>query len=1170
MNAHVGRRIVALCALAGTLMLAGVAAASDALQQRASFRSEAPAIVEAGPTMEGGRDSWVVRSRKVRIDTDVLRAAAHQAATGQSRIQLPLFDDTVITVEVRDAAVRGAERFTLQGVVSRMPASHVTFSVWDTAFSGFIMIPQLGQFKIVADEPGWYRVEHIDPNLMPLCPVSERHVVRGKAGAGLDEPMVQAGDDPIRLTLLGFFTQEAASQAGSGAELFALLNADVATMNAILANSGVNLEVHLITAAMVPYLECNDEEQPPYPDCMGMFDLSMLAAGAGDLAPVHDWRSTLCADLVTLLVHYSEDTGEPCGIAYLLGEPTIQAFDQAPFSVINVRCMPGTTLAHEIGHNLGANHDHAQGGTGTYPYSFGHRFPVPGGDPVFPWITVMSYPPGMGVPYFSNPTINLFGYPIGIPAGLPLQADNALTFTNNAPYVASFSYQVCLGAEERLVPSGPYPTIQSAIDASNNGDRIVVSAGTYNEAIDFKGKAVYLRSSSGPGSTILDGAGLGRSVITCNSGEELGSVIHGFTITNGNAISGGAMYIRDSSLAVVDCVFDGNSALLSGGAVYLENSHSRFLLCEFADNISQVDGGAMYIVGGSPHITGSAFQSNSAGLGTGGKGGAIFIKESDVTIWDTRIGYAPSSPNPAHGNVAGHDGGGVWVEPDDHGQFSTLPRFGSTSVCGNVPSNLIDPWTDLGNATVCALDFDLRVPQDFPTIQEAIDEARDGDTIVVDVGEYNERIDLKGKAIDLRSMDPTDPAVVAGTIINGDGGGTVIKCVSGETSQTRIRGFTITGGNAAFPANYHGGGIRIVNSSPHIEHCVLLENHAHSAGGGMHVVGGAPTILNCEFIANTTGTGEIPGSGSGGGLNIDNSPLAVIQSLKFVENFSKSVGGAVATNLSNLLLTDLVFENNVAQKWGGAIFNNGKPTVIDSEFRGNTAGEGGGAIYTADQQQTAIANSFFCQSTPDHLDGPWLDIGGNMFFDVCPPLNNFPENAIPINSPAASIAGSFLGATSDGTSSCDPHGVDVFFSYTILGGPMTLHLDTCGSEEDVNLAVFDSAGNELACNTACEGSQCGAPNACISFASLPDDTYLIRVSRSASAAADTTEAFQLNFKRFHPTFGDVNLDGVVDISDMMAVLGAWGVCESTACTADLNGDGVVDISDMMEVLANWG
>ena len=49
---------------------------------------------------------------------------------------------------------------------------------------------------------------------------------------------------------------------------------------------------------------------------------------------------------------------------------------------------------------------------------------------------------------------------------------------------------------------------------------------------------------------------------------------------------------------------------------------------------------------------------------------------------------------------------------------------------------------------------------------------------------------------------------------------------------------------------------------------------------------------------------------------------------------------------------------------------------------------------------------------------------------------------------------------------------------------------------------------------------------------------------------------------------DVTGDGVVNVSDLLAVLSAWGPC--AGCPEDINGDGVVNITDLLEVLASWG
>ena len=50
--------------------------------------------------------------------------------------------------------------------------------------------------------------------------------------------------------------------------------------------------------------------------------------------------------------------------------------------------------------------------------------------------------------------------------------------------------------------------------------------------------------------------------------------------------------------------------------------------------------------------------------------------------------------------------------------------------------------------------------------------------------------------------------------------------------------------------------------------------------------------------------------------------------------------------------------------------------------------------------------------------------------------------------------------------------------------------------------------------------------------------------------------------------GDLNCDGVVDLSDLLELLSAWGPCPA-ACAADLNDDGEVDLGDLLILLATW-
>lgn len=53
---------------------------------------------------------------------------------------------------------------------------------------------------------------------------------------------------------------------------------------------------------------------------------------------------------------------------------------------------------------------------------------------------------------------------------------------------------------------------------------------------------------------------------------------------------------------------------------------------------------------------------------------------------------------------------------------------------------------------------------------------------------------------------------------------------------------------------------------------------------------------------------------------------------------------------------------------------------------------------------------------------------------------------------------------------------------------------------------------------------------------------------------------------------DIDCDGLVGVTDLLALLGGWGPCSDPppGCAADLNGDGEVGIVDLLQLLATWG
>jgi len=178
----------------------------------------------------------------------------------------------------------------------------------------------------------------------------------------------------------------------------------------------------------------------------------------------------------------------------------------------------------------------------------------------------------------------------------------------------------------------------------------------------------------------------------------------------------------------------------------------------------------------------------------------------------------------------------------------------------------------LCTAAVChgrVITVDDDGPADFNNIQAAIDDANDGDTVVVQPGRYmgagNRDIDFKGKPVTVRSLDPNDPIVVRTTIVDPNGTEEEPHCGfyfrSNELRDSTVAGLTITNGfglklSRGFGLFNVGGGVCVrENSCPTIRRCIISGNSA-KFGGGIHSFLGKPTIAGC-IISNNSGIGGI-------------------------------------------------------------------------------------------------------------------------------------------------------------------------------------------------------------------------------------------------------------------------------------------------------------------------
>jgi len=142
----------------------------------------------------------------------------------------------------------------------------------------------------------------------------------------------------------------------------------------------------------------------------------------------------------------------------------------------------------------------------------------------------------------------------------------------------------------------------------------------------------------------------------------------------------------------------------------------------------------------------------------------------------------------------------------------------------------------------------------FDAIQEAIDTASDGDTIVVLNGTYtgdgNRDIDFNGKAVALVSQNGPQDCIIdcQGSEADPHRG---FHFHNGEGNDSIVEGFTIRNGYILGDApDLWGGGISCNGSSPTIRNNVITRNMA-TAGGGIACSFSSPTIINNTITANT-------------------------------------------------------------------------------------------------------------------------------------------------------------------------------------------------------------------------------------------------------------------------------------------------------------------------------
>jgi len=308
-----------------------------------------------------------------------------------------------------------------------------------------------------------------------------------------------------------------------------------------------------------------------------------------------------------------------------------------------------------------------------------------------------------------------------------------------------------------------FNNIQAAIDDANSGDTIIVADGGYagdgNRDIDFKGKAITVKSKNGPDACIIDCNGTESEPhrgFRFHSGEEANSIVSGLTITGGYGPEeeylyyehpvkrsfGGAIYCVGSSPTIINCKITRNTAKVDGGGVYLQGAGApRLIDCTITDNQAGNIGGGMAAARCSGWTHNCVFSKNSASQGgavgfwsaaapmlsfcrisensANGYGGGIIGRNSGVTITNCVITK----------NTAAFGGGGIVTGGDNfiYGQLTIKNCTFSRNTA-----------TSKGGAIFCD-------ELSFPSVSNSIlwgDKANEGQEIAMSCSDYGSELSI--------------------------------------------------------------------------------------------------------------------------------------------------------------------------------------------------------------------------------------------------------------------------------------------------------------------------------------------------------------------------------------------------------------------------------------------
>lgn len=332
-------------------------------------------------------------------------------------LDLSLFDAKNRRAKRSSTEIRGLDDFTWRGKIKEGRfEGDVILTFKKGVVSGLIYAPD-AVYEIVPKGDSHVLIE-LDQDRFPECAGdihSEETPETDKVSN--DSSNLVPIDSGDRIDVLVLYTTPVKNSLGGDAQAQAFAQQAIDATNTAYINSKIRQRVRLVAAQETTLAETGSLN-------------TELPALRND-ATVAGLRNQFNADLVAML----SNSSDACGIGYLMGSNQTSGSPSNGFTVTSRTCAVGNlSFAHELGHNMGSQHNPENGSGATYSYGYGHYV-----NAVFR--TVMSYVDQCANgcarrPYFSNPEVLFSGFPTGIDNA----RDNARSINNTADAIANYRY----------------------------------------------------------------------------------------------------------------------------------------------------------------------------------------------------------------------------------------------------------------------------------------------------------------------------------------------------------------------------------------------------------------------------------------------------------------------------------------------------------------------------------------------------------------------------------------------------------------------------------------------------------------------------------------------------------------------------------------------------------